>query len=57
MPALDLFDLDEQFASERTRLAHLTNKCTSDADLEYYIKESAAILGITKHLDKEQQAE
>jgi len=25
-PALDLFDLDEQFASERSRLAQLTNK-------------------------------
>ena len=31
---LDLFDLDEQFASEKTRLAQLTNKCT-DKDLEY----------------------
>lgn len=28
-PALDQFDLDEQFASERIRLAQLTNKCTS----------------------------
>jgi intraflagellar transport protein 52 len=27
-PALDLFDLDEHFASERVRLAQLTNKCT-----------------------------
>jgi intraflagellar transport protein 52 len=27
-PALDQFDLDEQFASERVRLAQLTNKCT-----------------------------
>ena len=26
-PALDQFDLDEQFASERVRLAQLTNKC------------------------------
>lgn len=26
-PALDLFDLDEHFAGERTRLAALTNKC------------------------------
>jgi intraflagellar transport protein 52 len=26
-PALELFDLDDQFASERARLAQLTNKC------------------------------
>lgn len=26
-PPLELFDLDEQFASERVRLAQLTNKC------------------------------
>lgn len=26
-PALDLFDLDEHFASEKARLAQLTNKC------------------------------
>lgn len=28
-PALDLFDLDEQFASEDVRIAHLTNRCTN----------------------------
>jgi len=28
-PALDLFDLDENFASEKVRLAQLTNKCKS----------------------------
>ncbi len=32
-PALDLFDLDEHFASERVRLAHLANKCNDD-DIE-----------------------
>ena len=32
-PSLDLFDLDEHFASERVRLAQLTNKC-GDGDLE-----------------------
>lgn len=26
-PALELFDLDDQFSSERARLAQLTNKC------------------------------
>mmetsp|Transcript_31847 Transcript_31847/g.38538 ORF Transcript_31847/g.38538 Transcript_31847/m.38538 type:complete len:486 (+) Transcript_31847:279-1736(+) len=48
-PALDLFDLDECFASEKLRLAQLTNKCTegSAEDLEYYISEGASILGVT----------
>ncbi|KDO28940.1 hypothetical protein SPRG_05813 [Saprolegnia parasitica CBS 223.65] len=51
-PALDQFDLDEHFASESLRLAQLTNKC-SDDDLEYYVKESAVILGILPKLDPE----
>ncbi|KAF1333152.1 Intraflagellar transport protein 52, partial [Globisporangium splendens] len=49
-PVLDQFDLDEHFASESLRLVQLTNKC-SDDDLEYYIKESADILGILPKLD------
>jgi intraflagellar transport protein 52 len=49
-PALDLFDLDEQFASTKVRLAQLTNKCNDD-DLEYYIRECGEILGITERLD------
>jgi intraflagellar transport protein 52 len=49
-PALDQFDLDEHFASEKLRLAQLTNKCQDDDDLEYYIKESGDILGVTQHL-------
>eukprot|EP01006_Ploeotia_vitrea_P035671 TRINITY_DN65922_c4_g1_i1.p1 TRINITY_DN65922_c4_g1~~TRINITY_DN65922_c4_g1_i1.p1 ORF type:complete len:475 (+),score=46.02 TRINITY_DN65922_c4_g1_i1:75-1499(+) len=53
-PALDLFDLDEHFASEKVRLAHLTNKCTND-DLEYYICEGGEALGVTKKLKSEQQ--
>ena len=28
-PALDLFDLDEHFSSERVRVAQITNKCES----------------------------
>uniref|UniRef100_K3WSL2 Intraflagellar transport protein 52 n=1 Tax=Globisporangium ultimum (strain ATCC 200006 / CBS 805.95 / DAOM BR144) TaxID=431595 RepID=K3WSL2_GLOUD len=51
-PALDQFDLDEHFASESLRLAQLTNKC-SDDDLEYYVKESADILGILSKLDSD----
>merc|ERR1711904_605506 len=42
-PALDLYDLDDEFASERIRLAQLTNKCTH-ADLEYYINEATNIV-------------
>mmetsp|Transcript_26390 Transcript_26390/g.60066 ORF Transcript_26390/g.60066 Transcript_26390/m.60066 type:complete len:455 (+) Transcript_26390:74-1438(+) len=48
-PNLDLFDLDEQFASERVRLAQLTNKCT-DGDLEFYIRQAGDILGVTSKL-------
>ncbi|KAJ3417559.1 Intraflagellar transport protein 52 [Chytridiales sp. JEL 0842] len=51
-PALDLFDLDEHFASERVRLAQLTNKCNDD-DLEYYIRECGDILGINEKLTGE----
>eukprot|EP00939_MAST-03C_sp_MAST-3C-sp1_P000002 g2.t1 len=49
-PALDQFDLDEQFASERGRLAQLTNKCMSDRDIDYYVTESSEILNIAAEL-------
>jgi intraflagellar transport protein 52 len=45
-PALELFDLDEHFASERARLAQLAHKC-SDEDIDYFVKEAGNILGIT----------
>mmetsp|Transcript_17833 Transcript_17833/g.44620 ORF Transcript_17833/g.44620 Transcript_17833/m.44620 type:complete len:96 (-) Transcript_17833:202-489(-) len=45
-PALDLYDLDEEFASEKTRLAQLTNKCT-DEDLDYYVMQAGDILQVT----------
>ena len=48
-PALDQFDLDEHFASEKIRLAQLTNKC-SDDDLDYYVREAGDILGATQNL-------
>ena len=51
-PALDLFDLDEQFASSKVKLAQLTNKC-NDEDLEYYVRECAEILGINQELTEE----
>jgi intraflagellar transport protein 52 len=44
-PALDLFDLDDSFASEKLHLAQLTNKCT-DADLEFFVLEAGNILGV-----------
>eukprot|EP00798_Chlamydomonas_sp_ICE-L_P029961 gene29962-18028_t len=44
-PALELFDLDENFASEHNRLAYLTNKCNKN-DLEYYVAEAGHILGL-----------
>ncbi|KAJ3105814.1 Intraflagellar transport protein 52 [Phlyctochytrium planicorne] len=53
-PSLDLFDLDEHFASERVRLAQLTNKCNDD-DLEYYIRECGDILGVADQLDTERR--
>ena len=51
-PALDLFDLDQEFSSERVRLAQVTNKC-DDGDaksLEYYVRECGDILGVTPRL-------
>jgi len=53
-PALDL-DLDEQFASDRIRLAHVTNKCT-DNDLEYFVCQGGEMLGVTKELPHEDKA-
>eukprot|EP00929_Paragymnodinium_shiwhaense_P019970 TRINITY_DN1344_c0_g1_i1.p1 TRINITY_DN1344_c0_g1~~TRINITY_DN1344_c0_g1_i1.p1 ORF type:complete len:447 (-),score=117.72 TRINITY_DN1344_c0_g1_i1:177-1517(-) len=54
-PALDLFDLDEQFASERVRLAQLTNKCTDD-DLDFYIRQAGEVLGVTRQLGERKGA-
>jgi len=51
-PSLDLFDLDDMFASEKVRLAHLTNKCNDD-DLEYFIKEAGDLLGVNATLRPE----
>ncbi|KRX07177.1 hypothetical protein PPERSA_00087 [Pseudocohnilembus persalinus] len=55
-PSLEQFDLDEEFASEKVRLAQLTNKCFNK-DIEYFVKTSGDILGIsdkvsTKHNSK-----
>lgn len=53
-PALDLFDLDDTFSSERVRLAQLTNKCNDD-DLEYFIRECGEILGVSSSLPQEKR--
>lgn len=52
-PNLELFDLDEAFSSEKSRLAQLANKCLSggdigndEADLEYFIRECGQVLGV-----------
>jgi intraflagellar transport protein 52 len=45
-PALDLFDLDAEFSSEKLLLAQLTNKCT-DEDLDYYVRESGEVMGVS----------
>ncbi|EKG02913.1 intraflagellar transport protein component, putative [Trypanosoma cruzi] len=49
LPALDLFDLDEEFAPEKVRLSQLTNKCKPE-DVQFYILQAAEILGVTKKL-------
>ena len=49
-PSLELFDLDDQFASEKIRMAQMTNKCTDD-DVEYYIKECGDILGVSNQIN------
>lgn len=45
-PPLELFDLDEEFAQERVRLAQCTNKC-NNKDLEYFVREAGDILGVS----------
>lgn len=51
-PPLELFNLDEEFASEKTKLAQLANKC-NDSDLEYFVRECGQILGISSKLPAE----
>ena len=44
-PKTQLFDLDDEFANQETKLAQLTNK-SSNKDLEFYISEAGSILGL-----------
>ncbi|KAI3387442.1 hypothetical protein SNEBB_004348 [Seison nebaliae] len=49
-PSLDLFDLDEQFSSEKTRLAVLTNRSKKEKSLEHFIREAGEMMGIMPQL-------
>jgi len=53
-PALELFDLEDYFASETSRLNQLTNKC-SEQDLELFIKEFGGIAGISSRMPTDQR--
>ncbi|GFS88423.1 intraflagellar transport protein 52 homolog [Nephila pilipes] len=53
-PALELFDLDEAFSTEKARLAQLTNKC-SDEDIEYFIRECGDVLNVTDKLPSDKR--
>ncbi|VDD79728.1 unnamed protein product [Mesocestoides corti] len=52
-PSLELFDLDEQFSSEKSRLAQEANKCTEE-DLEYFILHCGEVCGIAQKLPQSQ---
>ena len=45
----DLFS-HQHFASERVRLAQLTNKCKDPENLDFYIRQAAEVLGVTEKL-------
>jgi intraflagellar transport protein 52 len=49
-PALEQFDLDEEFAEPAVRLARLTNKCSNgvcdEDELEYFVQEAGCITGL-----------
>ena len=51
LPNLEMYDLDEEFASEKVRLDQLTNKYV-DAEAEFYIRECGDILGITQQIER-----
>ena len=53
-PSLELFDLEDYFASETSRLNQLTNKC-SEQDLELFIKEFGGISGISSRMPTDQR--
>jgi intraflagellar transport protein 52 len=53
-PALELFDLEDYFASETSRLNQLTNKC-AEPDLDLFIREFGMIAGISSRMPTDQR--
>ena len=39
---------DDAFSSEKAGLTQVTNKCTGDDDLEYFVSEAADLMGISQ---------
>ena len=55
-PKVQLFDLDDEFANQETKLAQLTNK-SSNKDLEFYITEAGNILGLKDKINTQNPKE
>jgi intraflagellar transport protein 52 len=45
-PPLELFDLDEAFASEGSKLAGLAARCSGEGDIGYFALEAGRLLGL-----------
>ncbi|KFG50461.1 intraflagellar transport 52 (Protein NGD5) family protein [Toxoplasma gondii MAS] len=45
-PPLELFDIDAEIASPRTRLIQLANQCVDDSDLEIHLQRAAQIIPV-----------
>jgi intraflagellar transport protein 52 len=54
LPSLELFDLEDYFASETSRLNQLTNRC-GEQDLDLFIREFGMIAGISNRMPKDQR--
>ncbi|KAL0227687.1 hypothetical protein RCL1_003830 [Eukaryota sp. TZLM3-RCL] len=54
-PPLELFDLDEEWASEQSGLAKLLSKCSGVKDVDYFVEEASRILGISAKLGPHEQ--
>ena len=46
-PPLELFDLDEAFASQASKLGALAARCSGEGDIEYFVLEAARLLGLS----------
>ena len=53
-PALDLFDLDQEFSDSKAQLAMSANQCKTK-DLDFFVMKAGAILNINSELAKEGQ--